>query len=160
MADKIKEVAEPILHSLGLELFEVQFSGHRRKGHFRVFIDKKEGVTVDNCAEVSRYLRPALDIEDDMPTNYTLEVSSPGLNRPLRRKEDFYRFIGNQVKIETEQSLEDRKVFIGRLLDFNGEILIVSLEGEDERKIPFDLIAKARLEVDVAFGRNKGGSKK
>jgi len=160
LTEKIKDVASPILRALGLELFDVQFSGPMRGGRLRIFIDKEEGVTLDDCGKVSRYLSPALDIEDDMPSDYTLEVSSPGLNRPLRNENDFYRFVGKKVKIETASKLDHQKIFIGQLLDFNGLTLLLSMDGGSEREIPFDQITKAHLEVELAFGRNKGGTRK
>lgn len=160
LTKKIKDVATPILRSMGLELFEVQFSGPMKGGHLRIFIDKEEGVTLDDCAKVSRFLSPALDIEDDMPSDYTLEVSSPGLKRPLRNESDFHRFVGKKVKIETAAKSNHPLIFIGRLLGFNGKTLLLSIDGGNEREIPFEQITKAHLEVDLTFGRNKGGTKK
>ncbi|MFQ5597134.1 MAG: ribosome maturation factor RimP [Nitrospiria bacterium] len=159
--ERVKEVVKPILRSLGLELFEVAYSGPMKGGHLKVTIDKKEGVSVEDCAKASRYLSPALEIEEGVPVDFTLEVSSPGLQRPLRGKSDFYRFLGSRVRIETGLNWPDRKVVIGRLLDFNGDTLIVSTDDEEgEREIPFEWVSKARLEIDLAFSKNKGGLRK
>jgi ribosome maturation factor RimP len=146
--DKVKSVAEPILRSLGLELFDIEYSGSPRGGALRIFIDKKEGVTLDDCEKVSRYLGQALDLEDPIPHRYTFEVSSPGLDRPLKRKEDFLRFIGKKVKIKTSLPINNQKVFTGRLLDFKEEKAFLQLDHGSEQQIPFDQIAQARLQVE------------
>jgi len=158
--EKIESVVMPILRSLGLELFEIQFSGSMTGGHLKIFIDKAAGVTVDDCAKVSRFLNPALDIDEDMPRNYTLEVSSPGIDRPLRTEADFRRHIGKKIKIVTYNKIEDRNRFIGRLIDFKEHRAFLVLDGGAERAIPFDQIESARLEVEMAFGQKKGGLKK
>lgn len=146
--DKVKNVAEPILRSLGLELFDIEYSGSHRGGALRIFIDKKEGVTLDDCEKVSRYLGQALDLEDPIPHRYTFEVSSPGLDRPLKRKEDFLRFVGKKVKIKTLLPMNNQKVFSGRLLDFKEEKVFLQLNNGAEQQISFDQIAQARLEVE------------
>ncbi len=158
--DKIKTVVLPTLRALGLELFDVQFSGAMKGGHLRVMIDKADGVTVEDCAKVSRYLRRTLDIDEDMPEDYTLEVSSPGIDRPLRTESDFRRFIGKTIKIDTGIKIDQQNSFRGRLIDFKEQQAFLILDGGVEKAIPFDQIEKARLTIDPAFGRNKGGLKK
>lgn len=148
LIDKIRDVAEPILRSLGLELFDIEYSGSQRGGALRIFIDKKEGVTLDDCEKVSRYLGQALDLEDPIPHRYTFEVSSPGLDRPLKRKDDFLRFLGKRAKIKTLSPIDNQKVFVGRLIDFKEDQVSLRLDHGVERQIPFDQIAQARLEVE------------
>ena len=97
----VRELLEPLLASKNLELFDIEFKGQGKKGVLRVYIDKEEGVTIDDCALVSRELGTLLDIHDMIPNSYTLEVSSPGLTRALRRPEDYIRFKGRKVKIKT-----------------------------------------------------------
>jgi len=144
LVEKIKGIAAPYLSSLGLDLFDIQLSGTQ----VRIFIDKTGGVTLDDCAKFSRLLSPALDVSDCISSHYTLEVSSPGLDRPLLKKEDYLRFTGGRVKIKTSVKIMDQKVFTGRLSDFNGEeIFLVTDEGR-EFKIPFSLVLKAHLEIE------------
>lgn len=150
LVDKVKQIAEPMLQSLGLELVEVEYAGSERGGTLRVFIDKQAGVTLDDCEKVSRYLGQALDVDDPIPHRYTFEVSSPGLDRPLRKRDDFVRSIGKKVKVKTSAPIDNQKVFTGRLADFNEERVTLHLEGGKgkEIEIPFDQIAQARLEVE------------
>ena len=148
LVDKIKQIAEPMLRSLGLELVEVEYAGSQRGGTLRVFIDKEKGVTLDDCEKVSRYLSKALDVEDPIPHHYTFEVSSPGLDRPLRKREDFIRSVGKKVKVKTFAPIANQKVFTGRLADFKEESVILHLEGGQAFEIPLDQIAQARLEVE------------
>ncbi len=148
LVDRVKQIAEPMLRSLGLELVEVEYAGSQRSGTLRVFIDKEKGVTLDDCEKVSRYLSQALDVEDPIPHHYTFEVSSPGLDRPLRKREDFVRSVGKKVKVKTAAPIDNQKVFTGRFVRFEEEKVVLHLEGEKEIIIPFDQIAQARLEVE------------
>ncbi len=152
--DRIRSVATPILRSLGCDLFDLEFSGTV----LRIFIDKMDGVTLDECAKASRHLGTALDVEEAIPGSYTLEVSSPGLDRPLRNQDDYRRFIEKKVKIRTAIKFQDQKVFVGRLLKVESEIVSISLGGGGKIDIPFDQIEGARLEVELPSGRNKGGN--
>ena len=160
LIDQIQGIAEPILRSLSLELFDICFSGHQRGGQLQVFIDKQNGVTLDDCERFSRLLSPALDVDDLVPNNYTLEVSSPGLNRPLRGKADYHRFIGKRVKVKTVVEFGSQKVLVGKLVDFDDETVVLSVGHEEKREIPFEQIAHARLEVEEVAGRNRGGLRK
>jgi len=146
--EQIQEVLDPLLRSLGLDLFEFSFTTSPRGGHLQVFLDKQDGVSVSECAKFSRLLGPALDVSELIPTNYTLEVSSPGLDRPLRKKSDYHRFTGRRVKIKTTQKIENQKVFIGKLVRFDDEIVVLLLDRKEEKNIPFDQILHARLEIE------------
>lgn len=148
LIDKIKIIAEPILRSLELELVDVEFAGSLNKGALRLFIDKKGGVTLDDCEKVSRYVGHALDLEDPISHHYTLEVSSPGLDRPLKRREDFLRSLGKKIKIKTSYLIEGQKVFVGRLSEFKEDQAVLELEKGRALQVPFDQIAQARLEVE------------
>jgi len=153
MADKVRDIAAPYLRSLGLTLFDLQISGRQ----LRVFIDKESGVTLDDCTKLSRLLGPALDVAELIPQAYTLEVSSPGLNRPLRHEADFIRFIGKKIKIKTFEKLEMQKVFIGRLDDFRENAVFMTTDEGNKMRIPYDQVSKACLEVEFAFEQNKKG---
>ncbi len=143
----VKELLEPLLRGKGLELFDVEYKGSGKRGVLRVFIDKEEGVTVDDCALVSRELGTLLDVHDVIPSSYTLEVSSPGLTRPLRNPADYTRFTGNKVNIKTSDEIDKKKVFIGTLAGI--EDGIVTVEADDARyEIPYGSIEKANLELD------------
>jgi ribosome maturation factor RimP len=151
--EKIQAVALPILQSLRLDLFSLEFSG----SILRIFIDKTEGVTLDECANASRHLGRALEVEELIPGSYTLEVSSPGLDRPLRNLDDYRRFEGNKVRIKTAARIEGQKTFVGWLLGTEAEIVSVSLSDGRKVAIPFDQIERARLEVELPIGRSEGG---
>ena len=143
--DKVRAFAEALLPTMGLELVDVQF---RREGHgwvLRLFIDREEGVTVDHCADVSREIGQFLDVEDLIDHAYHLEVSSPGLERPLKTVRDFQRFCGSKAKIRLHESLGDRKVFIGILSEATDEAIRLDLEDGSSIRLTFDQISRARL---------------
>lgn len=143
----VKELLEPLLRGKGLELFDVEYKGSGKRGVLRIFIDKEEGITVDDCALVSRELGTLLDVHDVIPSSYTLEVSSPGLTRPLRNPADYTRFTGNKVKIKTSEEIDKRKVFIGTLAGIEDGIVTVEADGA-RYEIPYGSIEKANLELD------------
>lgn len=142
---KLREIAEPVLASLGYELVDVEYATGGGAAVARFFIDKEGGVDVEDCARASRELDPVLDVEDVISSSYSLEVSSPGVNRPIRRKEDFEKFAGERVKIRTYAKLEDRKIFVGELLGVEDDEVLVDIDGAP-RRVPLDAIAKANLQ--------------
>ena len=146
--ERVREIAQPILDSLGLELVEVVYSSGGRKGLLRVFIDKSGGVTLEDCEKASQYLGHALDVEDTIPISYTLEVSSPGLDRPLKRREDFLRSVGKLVRVRTHEPIDRDRHFIGRLTATGESSIEMILESGKVLVIPFEEIAAARLEVE------------
>lgn len=140
----IEEYASAVLEKMGMELFEVQF---RREGHgwvVRLYIDREEGVTLDDCATVSREIATWLEVEDLIEHAYHLEVSSPGLERPLRKMKDFARFAGRKAKVKLREPLNEQKVFIG-MIDQVDEKTVVLVVDEKPVSLLFDTIAKARL---------------
>lgn len=143
----IEKYAGPLLGDMGLELVEAQF---RREGHgwvLRLFIDtvdSEQGVTLDDCAAVSREISAWLDVEDLIDHAYHLEVSSPGLERPLTRIGDFRRFIGRKARIKLREPRDGQRVFTGTLEQVAGECITVVAEGKPVH-IVFEEIAKARL---------------
>lgn len=143
---RLREIAEPVVTSLGYELVDVEFASGTGSAVLRFYIDKEGGVDVEDCARVSRELDPVLDVEDVVADSYDLEVSSPGVNRPVRRPEDFEKFTGEKIKIRTYAKVGDRKVFIGELLGLDGNEVRVDVEGAGERKVPLESIAKANLQ--------------
>lgn len=154
--DKIRILTEPVLGDMGLELVDLEF---RREGHgwtLRFFIDKEGGVTLDDCADFSREIDTLLEVEDLIPSAYRLEVSSPGLDRPLKKEEDFRRFAGRLVKVKTREKLDpdgrghQRKTFVGELLGMdNGIVRIRQTDSRGgEIALSYEGIDKANLELD------------
>lgn len=147
---EIADLAEPLLEELGLRLVRVKVSG-RDGGTVQVMAERAEGqTTIDDCAQISRKLSPLLDALDPMPGGYRLEVSTPGIDRPLVRPSDFASFTGHEAKVELKELVDGRKRFRGRIEGVaNGEALIqIELPGEEEPQvigIPFSLISEAKL---------------
>jgi ribosome maturation factor RimP len=151
--DRITTLAESICASLGFELVEVEYTRSGRSMVLRVFMDKPGGVTLDDCSELSRELSQILDVEDIIREHYTLEVSSPGLDRPLKREDDYRRYAGRIVKIRTYEVLTDeagnrRKTFVGTLLGLEDEVVRLKLSEGQPASIPLGKIAKANLEFE------------
>lgn len=146
--ERVQEIASPILDSMGLELIEVVYSGSGRRGLLRVFIDKEGGVTLEDCERVSEFLSRALDVADPIPISYTLEVSSPGLDRPLKRQHDFVRSVGKLVKIKTTEPIDHQWSIVGRLLNVGEAGVQLIVGAERILEIPFEKISAARLEVE------------
>ena len=147
IVDKIEEFAEALLASMGLELVEVQF---RREGHgwvLRLYIDKEGGVSLENCADVSREVSRFLDVEDLISHAYHLEVSSPGLERPLRSLADFQKFSGEKARVRLRESLDGQKVFIGTIGVATEEAISLNLESGGVVQFSIDQISKAKLSL-------------
>ena len=140
----LRAMLEPAVQGLGYELVDVEFAGSGRQAVLRVYIDSPDGITVDDCATVSHQVSAILDVEDPIPDKYMLEVSSPGLDRPLVKLEDFQRFTGQTVKIRTSQPVLGRRNFTGLLVGLRGETVIVEMDKESF-DLPFGDIEKARL---------------
>lgn len=153
---QIEKLVMPILDDLGLELVDFQFKNEGRQWALCLFIDKPGGITLDNCAAVSREVGAILEIEDLIKSAYRLEVSSPGLDRPLKKPADFERFAGQKIKLKTlclldpDQRGHARKTFVGTLLGLEEDQ--VHLELGDKRGglavIPLAEIEKANLEAE------------
>lgn len=148
MAANIKKVLEGICRSAaegsGYDLVDLEFRKENQGWVLRVFIDHPEGIGLDDCEKVSKYLSSALDEEDPIPQNYVLEVSSPGLDRPLKSDKDFVRFKGHQIKIKTYAPFEGRKVFKGVLVGLAEDNIVVEV-GEEEKRIPREKVSLVRL---------------
>jgi ribosome maturation factor RimP len=150
---RVTELAEPLAASLGLELAEVEYRQEGRQMVLRLYIDKDGGVALDDCSAVSRELTEILDVEDFIQGHYNLEVSSPGLNRPLKKPSDFERYTGRLVKIRTFEPLADdagnmRKTFLGELMGLSDSIVRLKLNEGQTASIPLGKVAKANLEFE------------
>lgn len=153
VVSRVTELAEPLAASLGLELAEVEYKQEGARMVLRIFIDRDGGVTLDDCAKVSSELAEILDVEDFIRSRYNLEVSSPGLNRPLKKPSDYERFTGRLVKIRTFELLADdtgnkRKTFTGELLGLEGGIVRLKLTEGQTAGVPLEKVAKSNLEFE------------
>ncbi len=148
--ERTEKLLEPILRSLGLDLWDIEFRASGPKWLLRVYIDREigGGVTLSDCEAVSRDLSAALDVDDFISHAYTLEVSSPGLDRALTRPEHFIRFGGKSVRIKTRQAVGNDKVFRGKLLGIADSIIRVEVAEGHILDIPLSNIAEASLEVE------------
>jgi ribosome maturation factor RimP len=157
IADKVQEIAERVAIDHGLELVHTEVAGPENKPIVRVFIDKPQGVTHDDCSEMSLHLGTILDVEDFIHASYTLEVSSPGLERGLYKQADFERFTGSDARIKTRQPIAGQRNFRGRLLGLEGDQVLFDDRTSGQVKIPLNIITKANLEVDVSQELRRGG---
>ena len=142
--DQLWELLEPVVLAEGLELVEVEY---RRESHgmvLRLFIDQEGGVSVNDCAKVSHVVGDLLDVSDLIASHYHLEVSSPGLDRVLRKAEHFQKQIGNIIEVRTTMPIEKRRKFKGILVDTRPEGITVNCEGQ-LFEIPLALVERARL---------------
>jgi ribosome maturation factor RimP len=148
--DRIRQVLDPILRGMGLDLWDLEFQKAGPKWLLRVYIDREigGGVSLGDCEKVSRDLSTALDVEDFISHAYTLEVSSPGLDRILTKPEHFQRFAGSMVRIKTYQPINKEKVFKGTLRGILDTFVKVEVTEGEIMAIPLSNIAKAQLEVE------------
>src|SRR5438128_3709022 len=147
--ERVLAIAERIAIDRGLELVHAEVAGPDNKPIVRIFIDKPAGVTHEDCSEVSFHLGTVLDVEDFIHSAYTLEVSSPGLERGLYQLADYERFAGCTVRIKTRTPLDGQRNFRGRIAGTADDSVILDDRTSGRVRIPFADIAKANLEVDV-----------
>jgi ribosome maturation factor RimP len=146
---RVQAIAERVAIDHGLELVHAEVAGPENKPIVRIFLDKPSGVTHKDCAEVSLHVGTVLDVEDFIHASYTLEVSSPGLERGLYKLADYERFAGKAAKLRSRQPINGQRNFRGRLLGVAGEQVLFEDRTSGHVKIAFDSIAKANLELDV-----------
>ena len=146
--DKVREIAERVAASSGLEVVEVELRGGGKARMLRIVIDKPAGVTHEDCANVSREVSTILDVEDAISGSYTLEVSSPGLDRKLIRPADYERFTGSRVKLTTREPVNGNRHFEGRLQSFqNGRLMLeLGIPG----KKPKPGVVPQKLEIELS----------
>jgi len=141
---KLSALFEPVIRAMGYELWGLEYLGQGRHTLLRVYLDRESGIDVEDCALVSRQLSAMLDVEDPISGEYTLEVSSPGLDRPLFTLAQFERYVGHQAKIRLRQSFDNRRNFAGLLLAVENEEVKLII-GDEEYSLPFELIEKANI---------------
>lgn len=142
MPESLTRLAEPVVTGLGFELVGVEFDSHQRI--LRIYIDSEKGIMVDDCSKVSHQLSGVLDVEDPIPGNYQLEVSSPGMDRPLFTLDHFARFQGEVARVQLIRPLNGRRRFKATLAGVEGDRVLLQ-DGEEQFQIPFDSIEKARI---------------
>ncbi len=148
MRAKIKEIIEPVIKGLGVALEDMELRKMGRRVFLRVIIDKEGGVVIDDCEQVSREIEAQLDVEDPIPYPYTLEVSSPGLDRPLKTPGDFKRFCGKTVRIVTSAPVENQTFFIGEIIEAGDTEVTLLLSKDKKINIQYKDIVRARLVYD------------
>ena len=148
---RVRQTSEPLLIAGGLEPVEIEFRREARGWVLRLYIDKEGGVTLDDCTWVNQELGRILDIEDFIPVPYTLEVSSPGLNRPLKQEKDFIKYHDRQVRVTTNEPIGNRRHFKGRLRGIEDHQIRIEVD-QEVFQIPLTKIAKAHLETDPFDG--------
>ncbi|MER3425128.1 MAG: ribosome maturation factor RimP [Nitrospiraceae bacterium] len=151
ITESVRAIAAPIVRSLGLKLVEVECVGQGPGTILRVFIDKPGGVGLSDCEQVHISLSHALDVEDPVPHAYTLEVSSPGLDRPLKRREDYERSVGKLVNLKLRQPVEGHWRVVGQLQEIKDEGLTLALKGArpgQTLRLEWNVIAEGRREVE------------
>ena len=155
MVEQVRALAARVAGTFGLEIWDVQFRREASGMVLRVQIDRpgpaasaEESVSVEDCAHVSRDLSALLDVEDVVPTAYTLEVSSPGLDRPLRKADDYRRFAGRRANVVMREKVDGQGFFKGTLGGMDGQDVLI--DGDDGRahRVRIDLITRANLEVE------------
>jgi len=149
VADRIRAVAEQAAIDHGLELVHVEVAGPEGHPIVRVFIDKPGGVTHEDCSGVSTQIGTVLDVEDFIHSAYTLEVSSPGLERGLYKLADYQRFAGSAAKLKVRTPVKSQRNFRGRIVGVESQNVIFEDRTSGRATIPFDSIVKANLEIDV-----------
>jgi len=143
-SDELNELLEPTIARLGYELSDLELTVGGKHGVLRLFIDKADGIGLDDCEKVSRAVGALLDVEDPLPGHYDLEVSSPGLDRKLTKVEHFQRFTGEIVKVQMRFPIEGRRRFRGTLVSSDEQNIVVEVDGESHT-LPVATIDTARL---------------
>ena len=153
--EQVEKLIQPLLEDQGCELVDLEYQREQRGWILRVFLDKEGGINLDDCAAASREISSLLDVENIINTAYSLEVSSPGIERPLKKPQDFERFSGQLVKIKTLDALDpdtsgkSRKTFIGTLSGLDGDVvLLLQKNATAVSRIPLQQIDKANLKYE------------
>lgn len=146
---RLSQMCEAIASPRGLELVHVEAAGTAKNLTLRIFLDKPGGISIDECADVSRQLGDRLDEKDLIPGAYVLEVSSPGLDRPLYKLSDFEKFAGSLAKMRTHQPIDGQRNFTGTIVGVEGDQVVFDDKTSGVVKVPYELVAKANLEIDL-----------
>lgn len=148
LRERLIVLIEPLLGRLGYELVELEYAAGRSNAVVRLFIDRPEGISIEDCEKVSRETAALLDVEDPIPTAYTLEVSSPGFDRVLRTPAHFARFVGERVFVELRAPRDGRRRYTGTLVAADDSGITVEVD-KQKVEVPFGEIGKARLAPEL-----------
>jgi ribosome maturation factor RimP len=146
--EELQRLLAPVVAALGFEMWGIELSTRPRHSLLRIYIDGPEGITVDDCAAVSRQVSATLDVADPIQGAYTLEVSSPGLDRPLFHPEQFERFAGQRVKVALAHLVSGRRNLAGVLASVDADGIVVALGEEQSMRVPWGSIRRANLVVE------------
>jgi ribosome maturation factor RimP len=147
IVDRVCAIVDPILSNEGMELVEIEYRRESKGWVLRLYIDKAGGVTLDDCTHISQEVGRSLDVENFIAIPYTLEVSSPGLTRPLKKEKDFMKYRNQIIKVKTINPIENRRQFKGKLLGISENRIEIEMDG-GVFQIPLSNVAKANLEID------------
>ena len=150
IAEQIDRIAEKAASDKGVEFIHSEIVGSKRNMTVRIYIDKPEGVTLEDCSTVSRAIEAVIDADDFIPSSYVLEVSSPGIERPLFTVQDFEKFTGKKAKVKTSESINGQANFNGRIISVEDSEIVFDDKTKGNVRIPFEKVAKANLRVDLA----------
>lgn len=148
IVEGVTELVAPILATSGAFLDRIVYGEHGRQGLLQVFMDKEGGVSIEDCADVSRQLSAALDLHETISLPYTLEVSSPGLTRPLKEARDYDRYRGRLAALHLRKAVAGKRALVGVLGGVDGEDVLVTARDGAAVRVPLESIAKARLEIE------------
>jgi ribosome maturation factor RimP len=152
LPDRVEREIENVVASEGLELVHIDYHRQGRGYLLRVDIDKEGGVTLADCEQISRQLSALLDVEDVIPAEYELQVSSPGLDRKFYRPSDYQKFLGRMVRVKTSKPVRGLHVIVGRLNEYDGATIVVSdpaMKKDPDYEIPLDVVKETRLEIEI-----------
>ena len=158
VTEKVNEIAEKVAEKNNFELVRAEVVGSAKEPIIRIYIDKPQGITHDDCSKVSHEVGEFLDAGDFISSEYTLEVSSPGLERELYSLKDFEKFAGNLAKIKTRTPINGQKNFRGRIKAVENDEIVFNDKTNGEVRFPYETVAKANLEIDLEEEFRRGGS--
>ena len=147
VTQSVTELIEPGLLAKGLELLDIEFKKEGKNWVLRIYIDRESGVTLEDCQKVSRLAGDLIEVEDVIEPVYTLEVSSPGLNRVLKKEKDFLKYAGKKINVQCHAPMDGRKKFTGILTGFIDQSIYLEMDGQ-QYTIPLSLVAKANLVIE------------
>jgi ribosome maturation factor RimP len=151
LTDSVKSIAEKVANDRSLELVHVEITGTKRDVVVRIYIDKPEGVTIDDCSLFSRDVEAVLDLDEDIiPSRYILEVSSPGIERELYSASDFKRFEGKLAKVKTSIEIGGQKTFVGNIVEIDGDTISIDDRTQGIVSFSFSDVVKANLKIDLS----------
>ena len=148
--EHLLELIEPVVEGLGYECVGIEYNSHPKHGFLRIFIDAEQGVGMEDCTKVSHQVSGVLDVEDPISGEYNLEVSSPGMDRPLFKLKQFEQFIGHTVQVNLFKPVGGRRNITGLIEEVEGNDVYLQQDGQ-VYKVPFQAMSKARLEPDYSF---------